>query len=346
MLGPGPRARAPIFYNPAMAGDRDLGVAFAAAWAASAGPDRSGWEVAAATGVRGLRLLNESGAFGRFLLTEANPEAGELLARNAAPYPGARVACADGRVPPATGAFDYVDIDPYGTPVPFVAAALAALRPGGVLGVTATDMMVLAGVQRGACERRYGGRPVRGRLGPEGGLRILLAYLARAARAHERSLRPLLAYARDHHVRVYAEIGRITDATPPDPIGSVEPAAWSGPRLGEHGPYGPLWLGPLFDAQLVGALCVPVSAARPSETARWISRLQEEVDADRPFFYESNRLAGDLRLPFPPALPALLLGLRARGFRAARTHARPEGFRTDAPRTAVEAVARSLGGVP
>lgn len=329
-----------------MAGDRDLAVAFAIAWGSERGGGGAGWDVTAATGVRGLRLVHESGAFDRFLLTEANPEAVEVLRKNAASYPGVTVRGTDGRSSPMGATFDYVDIDPYGTPAPFVASALAALRPGGVLAVTATDMMVLAGAQKGACERRYGSRPVRGRLGPEGGLRILLAFLARAARAQGRVVRPRLAYVRDHHLRVYAEVAAVSPAAPPDPVGTVDPATWSGPSVGEFGPYGPLWLGPLFDASLVGRLRAPATAARPAETARFIARLREEVGADRPFYYESNELAGHLALPVPPSLTALFEAIRARGFRVARTHARPEGFRTDAPRRAVEELARELGGPP
>ncbi len=265
-----------------------------------------------------------------------------MLARNASRYAGASSACADARIPPGASAFDYVDIDPYGTPVPFVSAALTALRPGGVLAVTATDMMVLAGVQKGACERRYGARPVRGRLSPEGGLRILLAYLAREARSRDRVLRPLLAYTRDHHVRVYAQVLAPTESPRADPVGSIDPAAWSGPTLGDGGPFGPLWLGPLFDLELVSALQLPATAARPTETERFLSRLREEVGADRPFYFESNRLSAALGLTAPPALAALLGALRGRGYRAVRTHARPEGFRTDAPRAVVESIAREL----
>ena len=325
-----------------MAGDRDLAVAFAAAWGARVGRPLAGWEATAATGVRGLRLVNESAAFERFLLTEANDEAVRVLRENATPWPAARVRLHDARHPPDGGPFDYVDLDPYGSPAPFVEAALAVLRPGGALAVTATDMMVLAGVQRGACQRRYGARPIRGRLGPEGALRILLAYLARAARDHGRRVRPLLAYVRDHHVRAYVEVADALPNDSPDPIAVVRPDEWNGPTLGAGAPFGPLWLGPLFDPVLVGALTSPAIAARPAEVQRFLARLVEESAADVPFYFEANRLAAELSLPRPPALASMLAGLRAEGFRAARTHARAEGFRTDAPRSSVESLARRL----
>jgi len=325
-----------------MAGDRDLGVAVVRALDPGVPGGRTGWEMTSATGVRGLRLLHESGAFRAFTFTEANPDAVRVLRENVARFPGAEAREGDARAVPPGAPFDYVDLDPYGSPSPFVPTAIAAVRSGGVLAVTATDMMVLAGAQPAACLHRYGARPVRGRLGPEGGLRILLAFLAGAAAVNGRSIRPLLAYERDHYVRAYVEVADRTDA--PAPVGIIDPATWTGPWVGDRGPYGPLWLGPLFDVPLVERLALPASAARAVEVERFVARLKEEVAVDRPFYFESNALAAQLGLSAPPSLEAIRTGLNGLGFRVARTHARPEGFRTDAPRAAVEALARRLAG--
>ncbi len=294
----------------------------------------------AATGVRGLRLVEETGAFGSFALTEANPEAFRVLAENARGRPGVTVHESDARTAVPGGPFDYVDLDPYGTPVPFARTALDAVVTGGVLAVTATDMMVLAGVQPDACERRYGARPVRGRLGPEGGLRILLAFLDRAANERGRSVRPLFAYVRDHHVRAYLEL---RDGRDPAPVGTIVPETWSGPPLHAGPPIGPLWLGPLFDPDLVAALEVPGTAARPREVVTFLERVRSESKVDVPFYYEPNALAQATGVPRPPAMASLIAALAARGYRAARTHARPEGIRTDADRSVVADVVRALG---
>jgi tRNA (guanine26-N2/guanine27-N2)-dimethyltransferase len=320
--------------------DRDLAVAFARArW----GPGtRRGWDMLSATGARGLRLLVESGAFSTFLFTEAHPSAVEVLGRNAERVPGATVRLADARTEPSEAPFDYVDLDPYGSPLAFVPTAFRAVRPGGVLAVTATDLMVLAGVQPGACERLYGGRPVRGRLGPEGGLRILLAALARLARTEGRTARPLLAYVRGHHLRAYLEVGAASEVSGNDPVGLVGTADWTGPTVGTRGPYGPMWLGPLIQPDLTTRLAVPPTAARPREAGEFLSRLREEAAVDRPFYFEANELAGALGLAFPPSRERLFDALTRRGFRCSRTHMRPEGFRTEAPRAVVEAVAEEL----
>jgi tRNA (guanine26-N2/guanine27-N2)-dimethyltransferase len=329
-----------VFYNPDMALDRDLGVAFARAHFGAA--RASGWEMLSATGVRGLRLLVESGAFSSVLFTEAHPVAAEVVRQNSANVSGATVRAADARNFPPEAPFDYVDIDPYGSPLPFVPTALRAVRPGGVVAATATDLMVLAGVQPGACERIYGSHPVRGRLGPEGGLRVLLAYFARCARTEGRTVRPLLAYVRGHHLRVYLEVNGTSPASPTDPVELAGAAGWTGPFLGTQGPYGPMWLGPLFDPALVARLETPGTAARPREVDTFLECVRAESAVDRPFYFEANELAGALGLPFPPSRGDLARILRERGYRFARTHIRPEGFRTDAPRTEVEAVVTAL----
>ncbi|MCI4372227.1 MAG: hypothetical protein L3K02_01065 [Thermoplasmata archaeon] len=320
--------------------DRDLGVAFARAYFGSG--SQRGWDMLSATGARGLRLLAETGAFSSFLFTEAHPEAADVLRQNAMPYAGATVRSADAREVPAEAPFDYVDIDPYGSPISFVPTALRALRPRGVLAATATDMMVLAGVQPGACERLYGSHPVRGRLGPEGGLRVLLAYLARIARTEGRTVRPLLAYVRGHHLRLYVEVALHDASSAADPVEMVDPNTWTGPYLGDRGPYGPLWLGPLFDPELATHLTTPPTAARPKEAEEFLVRIRAEAAVDRPFYFEANELTGALGLPFPPARAAIEQALVERGFRFSRTHMRPEGFRTDAPRAVVEATVAVL----
>jgi tRNA (guanine26-N2/guanine27-N2)-dimethyltransferase len=327
-----------------MAADRDLNVAVVTAWRQNAGPGRRGWEMLAATGARGLRLVHEAGGFSSFALTERDPSALELLRRNAAPFAaeGARADLHDARIPLATSSFDYVDLDPYGTPLPFLDSALDAVVAGGLLAVTATDTRVLAGAQAGVAERRYGGHPIRGRLGPEGGLRLLLAHVARRAGDRGQYILPRLAYVGDHHVRAYLTVGtRETGAAEP-PVALLDPTSWTGPHLGPGGPFGPMWVGPLFDPEFIARLRVPATSAEPRRTAKVIETLQAECSVDRPFYYETNVLARELHLAEPPSPTALGAELLRRGHRAVPTHARAGAFRTDATYAAVAEAARAL----
>ncbi len=324
--------------------DRDLAVAVVRAHFPPAPPTRRGWETNAATGVRGLRLLGEAERFGAFRLSEANDRSFSVLARNSSERPGATAVQEDARRPTfAEGTrFDYVDVDPYGSPLPFLDAAFASLEPGGLLAVTATDMMVLAGAQPSATRRLYGAEPVRGRLGPEAGLRILLGRLARTARRNGQSVRPLLGYVGEHHVRAFVVVGPATHRA--DPVETIDRAAFDGPSLGTGAPVGPLWVGPLGDPALLSRIDVPATAAAPRELSRLLELLRGEAAVHRPFFYEANTLASALGLERPAALSRLREALSELGFPSARTHVRPEGLKTDAPRSVVERLARELAG--
>jgi len=334
-----------VFYNAAMQFDRDLNVAVLRALYPPGPGTRRGWDMLAATGVRGLRLVEETDAFGRYDFTEANPAAFAVLERNVheSGHAGLVTHLADATQPVEERAFDYIDLDPFGTPAPFVDAALHGLAPLGVLAVTATDMPVLTGVARGVCERRYGGRPIRGAQGPEGGLRILIAYLVREAAQRSIELAPVVSYIHDHYVRVFLS-SRLAESSSVDNAQVGDPSALgdAAPEVAGTGPFGPMWLGPLFEPTLVARLEVPVTAERPEELWKFLDRIREESTVARPFYYEPNTLASGLHLAEPPPLAAVLEALRGRGFLAARSHVRASAFRTTAPRSVVDETSRGL----
>ena len=92
--------------------------------------------------------------------------------------------------------FDVVDIDPYGSPHPFLDASVQCVKEGGLLCVTATDMAgmfqtsgffqqayviiirsqhtVLCGNYPGTCYGKYGGIPLKGKVCHEMALRLLI----------------------------------------------------------------------------------------------------------------------------------------------------------------------------
>jgi tRNA G26 N,N-dimethylase Trm1 len=56
--------------------------------------------------------------------------------------------------------FDVIDLDPYGTAVPFLESTLQAVADGGLLAVTCTDMAVLCARNPHVCFYKYGGAPL------------------------------------------------------------------------------------------------------------------------------------------------------------------------------------------
>jgi tRNA (guanine26-N2/guanine27-N2)-dimethyltransferase len=56
--------------------------------------------------------------------------------------------------------FDVVDLDPYGTAIPFLESALSCIGNNGLLCVTFTDMAVLCARKPHVCFYKYGAAPL------------------------------------------------------------------------------------------------------------------------------------------------------------------------------------------
>ena len=51
--------------------------------------------------------------------------------------------------------FDFIDVDPYGSIVPYLDVALTHVKNGGYIGLTATDLSALTGSAPKKTARRY-----------------------------------------------------------------------------------------------------------------------------------------------------------------------------------------------
>ncbi|KFY36186.1 hypothetical protein V494_05243 [Pseudogymnoascus sp. VKM F-4513 (FW-928)] len=104
--------------------------------------------------------------------------------------------------------YDVIDLDPYGTAVPFLDAAVQAVRDdGGLLCVTCTDAGVWAsnGYPE-KCYSLYGGLPLKGMHSHEGGLRLILHAIASSAARYGLAIEPLLSLSIDFYARVFVKI--------------------------------------------------------------------------------------------------------------------------------------------
>ena len=334
--GPGTRSAWP-FYNPTMVVNRDMAAIALARWPIRLDAVLDGL---AGTGAWGIRMGCEAGTPGltfNDVLAASPPLIRENLARNGLE---AEVLRTDLRALLAKRAFDFVDIDPFGPPTPYLQAFFQGARTPSGVGITATDTAPLCGTYPNACVRRYDARPLRCPQGAEIGLRILLGYCERTARAHDRSLRPLLTFATEHFFRILALVvaGDVGIEAPLGHITRRDDGAWIQIPQEAPGAVGPLWLGHMSDADFLHRLG-PSDWTKPA-SARLLARLQDE--ATMPALFETtDELAARLRVP-PPRIDRVLEALRSSGFRATRTHFDPKGLKTDAPYEEIARLFRSV----
>lgn len=102
--------------------------------------------------------------------------------------------------------FDVIDLDPYGCPSVFLDSAVQAVKEGGLLLVTATDMAVLAGNSPETCYVKYGAVSLKIKSCHEMAVRILLQTIESHANRYGRYIVPLLSISADFYIRVFVRV--------------------------------------------------------------------------------------------------------------------------------------------
>ena len=361
--------KAPVFYNPVMALNRDIAVLALRAFCKRSRKTVRACEPLCGCGIRGIRFALEVPDMGEVVMGDLNPRAISLTNENVRRNNVAdkvRIFLSDANALMTSFSapgerFDYIDIDPFGSPSPFLDSAVRSVKNSGLLAITATDMAPLCGIYVAACMRKYGSVPIRVGYAKELALRILVGALVRVAASHEMGARPVLCHATDHYARAYCIIrrgaGRASESVrelgyvahcPRCYEREVLPGLlWSGdwacPSCGARRLVaGPLWIGRLIDKAFCEYMASELGEMNwiGRRTRKLLSLMMEEAGGP-PTYYPLARLCDELQLPTPP-VRAVIEALRERGWWASRTHLDPQGVRTDAPAKAVIEALRSL----
>jgi len=230
-------SRAPVFYNPRMRLNRDTAVLALGVHGRHLSRRLVICEPMCGTGVRGIRLALEVPDVEGVIMGDLNPRAVRLAEENAARNDVSdrvRVRLMEANLllslhDHSRRRFDYIDLDPYGSPAPYLDAAVRSCRNRGMVALTATDMAPLCGVNPRACLRKYGGLPLRTPYSHEVALRLLAGALVVAAARHGEA-----RCRRPPRLRIFR--GPLREALRGARTGSEE----GGPLPGRHGLPAPL----------------------------------------------------------------------------------------------------------
>ncbi|XP_032533229.1 tRNA (guanine(26)-N(2))-dimethyltransferase [Chiroxiphia lanceolata] len=333
-------------------------------------------EALAASGLRSIRFAREVPGLGAVVACDRSPAAVAAMARNVAlngvgglvtPHLGdARMLMYQSKA--ERELFDVIDLDPYGSPSPFLDAAVQAVSEGGLLCVTCTDMGVMAGNSPETCYSKYGAVSLKGKFCHEMALRIVLHSLDLRANCYQRFVEPLLSLSADFYVRVFVRVftgqakvkasaskqalvfhcvgcgshrlQRLGRATPHG--SGLKFGAASGPPVGptcefchhRHQLGGPIWAEPLHDPEFVGGVLgalerSPGRFATEPRLRGVLSVISEEL-GDVPLYYTLDGLSSTIRSN-TPSLLQLRSALLHAGFRVSLSHACKNAVKTDAP---------------
>lgn len=337
--------RHPAFFNPRAARTRDMTVLACRAHAEQSKKRIKFADAMAGVGARGLRVAKEAAA-DTVYLNDVNTSAIHMARQGAALnnidniYFSEMPICSFLARHSVRGSrVDVVDLDPFGSPAPYIDCGIRATTSGGILAVTATDLQVLGGLYNEACMRIYGGISIRSVCTAEIAVRLILSCLNTVAGRLGNGIRPLYVESYMHYYRIYS---RLLQTPTHNRMGYLLCCV----ACGEHqltGIYeqrcnvcgstgqasGPLWTGNLFDAEFVDHMKKSDTDGRYQVFLETCS-VEATVESPQAVGFYTLDEIGSLIKDGPPPLSSLVQALHRRGFSAAPTSFTPTGFRTDA----------------
>lgn len=198
-----------VFYNPMMKLNRDISISVIKNYAKTSNPLRVALPLSG-SGIRGLRFLAEiPDLIKEIHFNDVSKDAISCLMENLQTndlFDYTKVYLSKKEAQNflfESKGFDYIDVDPFGTPNPFLDAACQRLSRGGILAITATDTAPLSGTYPKVCLRHYDARPLRNHLKHFVALRILIRKIQLVGAQYEKALYPIYSYSKHHYLRVF-----------------------------------------------------------------------------------------------------------------------------------------------
>ena len=301
----------PVFYNPVMKFNRTVSVLLLRVLG------KKKMRIAlplGGTGVRAVRFLKElpKSMIEKLIINDADKEAVKIIKENLKLN---KVKCEvfneeANKFMILSEGFDYIDIDPFGSPNLFLDSAMKRIGRDGVLAVTATDTGCLAGSYPKACLRKYWAKPLRNENMHENGLRILIRKVQLIGADHGKALIPIYSYFKDHYFRVFFRCEKGKQKV--DKL------------LKEHGmigEVGPLWKGELWDKKIAS------DVAKLTDD-KFLKVIADESKINSVGFYHIPKFAKKNKLKMIKQ-DELIKKIKKKGYKVALTHFAPNSIRSD-----------------
>jgi len=335
-----------VFFNPEMELNRDITVAVLRAYQEREHRVETYLDGMAASGVRGVRAANEG-----YDVTccDTDSESVELARENLARNDlDGRAVERDVNALLHEELFDIVDLDPFGTPIPFADAAFAQTR--NMVCVTATDTAPLCGAHLDSGKRKYSAVPRNTDYHPEMGLRTLLSALLRTAARYDVAAQPICSHVSRHYARTYLELDRGASRADDllenlgyvhhceDCLARDHEFGWhpettpdTCPNCGSNRVVtaGPIWLGAVAEGEFTERVRDHLTPefGEHKQADKLLATVAAELDT--PTHYDQHRLCKQWGVP-ATAMDEFLDDLRSAGHEATRAQYSGTAFKTDA----------------
>ncbi|MCD6399029.1 MAG: tRNA (guanine(10)-N(2))-dimethyltransferase [Candidatus Aenigmarchaeota archaeon] len=326
-----------VFYNPVMEYDRNISVGFCLAIKDVLKKKIKVLDALSATGIRAIRYKKECGI--EVWVNDANPKAVKLINKNAKLNKlKIKITNEDANIILRQNKFDFIDIDPFGSPVPFLDSAARSFPKEGFLAVTATDTAPLCGTYPLVCQRRYGIKSFKPDYYNELGIRILISAIMKSFMKYEKVFIPILSCSRLHYFRVYGKIesgvnkinkilkefGYISHCMKCGWRGSLEKKC---PLCGSDTSFCEVFLGDIQNKDFCKKLTGSLMKINFMKEYKFVEKIGEELNI--PFYYDTHYIAEKNKKEIRK-IDYIINNLKKNGFKASRTHFCPTAIKTNA----------------
>lgn len=357
---------APVFYNPYMELNRDISILALQTFQKQEDRNINICDLFGGSGIRGVRYKNEIDGVGHVFINDISETANEYERHNVELNDLKDIEIfqhdASMFLRMHRGEFDVIDIDPFGTPSPFLDSAGYCSRRNSLLCVTATDTSALCGTYKEPCIRKYNAKPYKSEYCHETGIRILAGFVALTLAKYSKSIEVKLSHSTEHYMRLYIEVKKGSKKSDEclKNIGYISHCkhclyreenkglATSTPNIcPECGEKliqaGPLWLGEIQNEEFISKMIVE-SENKKLNTKEDVLKLLEScrIEAKSPAtFYDVHKICKILKIS-APKLDLVFGNLEKEGFEAVKTHFNPLGIKTNAPLKKIKEIIKTL----
>ena len=357
---------APVFYNPHMELNRDISILALQTFQKQEDRDINICDLFGGSGIRGVRYKNEIDGVRHVFINDISETANEYERHNVELNNLKDIEIfqhdASMFLRMHRGEFDVIDIDPFGTPSPFLDSAGYCSRRNSLLCVTATDTSALCGTYKEPCIRKYNAKPYKSEYCHETGIRILAGFVALTLAKYSKSIEVKLSHSTEHYMRLYIEdkkgskksdeclknIGYISHCKHclyrEENKGLATSTPDICPECGEKLiQAGPLWLGEIQNEEFISKM-IEESENKKLNTKEDVLKLLEScrIEAKSPAtFYDVHKICKILKIS-APKLDLVFGNLEKEGFEAVKTHFNPLGIKTNAPLKKIKEIIKTL----
>lgn len=346
---------APVFYNPHMELNRDISILAIQTFQKEENRDIDVCDLFGGSGIRGVRYKNEITGIRQVYINDISETANEYEKHNIELNNLEDIEIhqhdASMFLRLNRGKFDVIDIDPFGTPSPFLDSAGYCSRRNSLLCVTATDTSALCGTYKEPCIRKYNAKPYKSEYCHETGIRILAGFVALTLAKYSKCVEVELSHSTEHYMRIYFKVTKGSKKSDESlkNIGYISHCKNCLYRQTSNGlataspdicpicgekliQAGPLWLGNIQNKEFISKM-IDESENKKLNTKNDALKLLNSclLEAESPItFYDIHKICKNLKIS-APKLDLILKELKNRGYIAIKTHFNPLGVKTNSP---------------